>query len=103
MAGSTIDAKDVTLSVLANLVRLMGAELVIGSHRDDIDRFERAVRAKIGIDTPIDCPLEIADAGRARARSIVEAVLTQIRIQWQAGQRGTAYAPTEVAGTAVLH
>ena len=37
MAEAPYDAKDVALGALANLLRLMGAVLVSGRHRDDLD------------------------------------------------------------------
>lgn len=79
--AQTCDPKDVALAALTNLVRLMGAELVVGRHRDDVSLLEQAVRAKIGAVTVQGCPAEVADEGVALARSHVERALTQIRAQ----------------------
>lgn len=85
MADTPCDAKDVALAALTNLVRLMGAELVAGRHRDDIDVFERAVRTKIG--TPIDgCAPDVTQSGLALAATHVEQALAQIRAQADAAR-----------------
>ena len=81
MADAPYDAKDVALGALANLLRLMGAELVIGRHRDDLDQLAQAMRAKIGAVTVTGCPPAVVDAGLALARAHVERALTQIRSQ----------------------
>ena len=85
MADTPCDAKDVALAALANLVRLMGAELVAGRHRDDIDVLERAVRTKII--TPIDgCSPDVTQSGLALAAAHVERALAQIRAQADAAR-----------------
>jgi len=85
VADTPCDAKDVAVAALTNLVRLMGAELVAGRHRDDIDVFERAVRTKII--TPIDgCPPDVTQSGLALAAAHVEQALAQIRAQADAAR-----------------
>ena len=81
MADEINDPKDVALVALTNLIRLMGAELVAGCHRDDVDLLERAVRAKVGDVTVVGGSAELAGAGIALARSHVERALAQIRVQ----------------------
>lgn len=44
MSQTAGDPKDVALRALAHLIRLMGAELTSGRHRDDVDLLECAVR-----------------------------------------------------------
>ncbi|OYX70238.1 MAG: hypothetical protein B7Y95_16220 [Rhizobiales bacterium 32-66-11] len=70
----------VTLAALLNLIRLLGAELVAGKHRDDVDHLERALRAKLnfvrdGVDK------DDAEAGLALAHQLLTPVLRQIRAQ----------------------
>ncbi|MCJ2017995.1 hypothetical protein MKK84_11250 [Methylobacterium sp. E-065] len=85
MADTPCDAKDVALAALTNLVRLMGAELVAGRHRDDIDVFERAVRTKII--TPVDgSPPDVTQSGLTLAAAHVERALAQIRAQADAAR-----------------
>ena len=48
MAETSCDPKDIAIAALTNLVRLMGAELVAGRHRDDLATVEQAVRDRIG-------------------------------------------------------
>lgn len=86
MADTPIEPRDVTLATLANLIRLMGAELVAGSHHDNIEIFEAAVRAHIDDISPAGCAPEVAASGRAEARRVVEAILQQVRAQWQAAR-----------------
>lgn len=81
MAETSCDPKDIAIAALTNLVRLMGAELVAGRHRDDLATFEQAVRDRIGAVNVVGCPPEVADAGLALARSHAEQALTQIRTQ----------------------
>ncbi|MCJ2134013.1 hypothetical protein MKK69_08030 [Methylobacterium sp. J-026] len=105
MAEASCDPKDVALAALTNLIRLMGAELVAGRHRDDIAVFERAVRAKVGAVEIADCPTETVRAGLALASAQVEQALERIRRQAQstctpALPRGT---PGKTAGSPFLH
>lgn len=87
MASKFETPRDVTLAALGNLIRLMGAELVAGQHRDDIERFERAVRAKLRDIRVADCAPETVAAGLDEADALVEAALAQVRDQWRTVQR----------------
>lgn len=81
MAEIPCEPKDVALAALANLMRLMGAELVAGRHRDDIAVFEQAMRTKVGALQIAGCPPETVQAGLALAAAQVEQILAQIRRQ----------------------
>ncbi len=72
----------VALASLVKLVRLLGAELVAGTHRDDIDVLERCVRQKLHASVEGISP-EATAAGVALAHSLVEPVLRALRIQAQ--------------------
>lgn len=69
-----------TVAALLHLLRLMGAELVL-VHGADTERFEQAVRTKIEQFPAPTANQQARDAGLARARHLVEQVLTQIRAQ----------------------
>ncbi len=69
-----------TVAALLHLLRLMGAELVL-VHGADTERFEQAVRTKIEQFPTPTANKQARDAGLARARHLVEQVLTQIRAQ----------------------
>ena len=63
MSDLSFDPRDVALTALANLIRLMGAELAAGRHRDDIDLFEKAVRSWLGSTPALARSLGFAEAG----------------------------------------
>lgn len=86
MADTFCDPKDVALAALTNLVRLMGAELVVGKHRDNVGLLEQAVRRKIGTLTVDGCAPEVAEIGLALAKAHVELALAQVRTQAAAAQ-----------------
>lgn len=81
MADSPCDPKDVALAALANLIRLMGAELVVGRHRDDLGVFEQAVRGKVGAVALNGCAPEVTETGLALATLYIEQALAHIRLQ----------------------
>ncbi|MFG1421602.1 hypothetical protein [Roseixanthobacter liquoris] len=90
----------VTLAALLNLIRLMGAELVAGKHRDDVDHLERALRAKLnfvreGVDK------DDAEAGLALAHQLLTPVLRQIRAQAHLASESVPPLPREAAAAAV--
>lgn len=90
----------VTLAALLNLIRLMGAELVAGKHRDDVDHLEGALRAKLnfvreGVDK------DDAEAGLALAHQLLTPVLRQIRDQARRAGGEAQPVPCEAAGVAV--
>ncbi len=68
----------VTLAALVKLVNLLGAELTVGRYREDIDLIERCVRAKLFAHVDGVSAQDHA-AGVARARSLVEPVLKDLR------------------------
>ncbi|WP_336488101.1 hypothetical protein [Methylobacterium nigriterrae] len=97
------DAHSVALISLTNMVRLLSAELVAGTHRDDVRRLEQAIRAKVGrIDTTAFTP-EAADKGLAEARMLIEQVLTQVRAQAAAARRKVAIRSPERPLATTLH
>jgi hypothetical protein len=74
------EAGSATVAALLNLLRLMGAELVL-VRGTNIAQFEHAVRTKIGEFVSPTANQEAREAGLAQARYLVEQVLTQIRAQ----------------------
>lgn len=88
-----LDPKDVALAALTNLVRLMGAELVVGRHRDHLGLVERSMREKIAASSVEACPPEIAEAGLELATRCIEQALTLIRSQAIARAADGASAP----------
>ncbi|WP_188609418.1 hypothetical protein [Chelatococcus reniformis] len=75
------DHHQVTVNALANMVRLLAAELVAGHHRDDMDLLEQAMRAKLAnIDRTPFTP-EAFDKGLAQSRQVIEHVLAHVRAQ----------------------
>jgi hypothetical protein len=83
LACSFTEQGSVTLAVLLNLLRLMGAELVLKHAGGDTERFEQAVRAKIGQFTSPTANPDAREAGLAYAKHLVEQVVAQIRAQAQ--------------------
>ena len=75
-----ITADEVTIAALANMVRLLCAELVAGQHRDDINLLESAVRSKLNVAVTGATPENLA-AGLKRAHEVLTPVLTNVRAQ----------------------
>jgi hypothetical protein len=75
------EAGGAAVSALLNLLRLMGAELVLMRADCDPARFEQAVRAKIGQFPSPTGNEQAREAGLAHARHLVEQVLMQVRAQ----------------------
>ncbi len=73
-----VDATAVALASLVKMVGLLCAELVVGSHRDDIDLIESCVRAKLHASVNGVSPVSTA-AGVALAHQLVEPVLRELR------------------------
>lgn len=86
MSDLSLDPRDVALAALTNLIRLMGAELVAGRHRDDLDLFEKAVRDRLGSAPAPACSLDVAEAGLQLAGRCIEQALAQVRAQATAAQ-----------------
>ena len=72
------DPVRVAIASLVKLVNLMGAELLVGKHRDDIDAFEQSVRAKLHASVE-GVSSEDTAAGVALAHSLIEPVLANLR------------------------
>ncbi|MFG1463908.1 hypothetical protein V5F77_13520 [Xanthobacter sp. DSM 24535] len=84
---TNIDAvTKVTLAALLNLIRLLGAEMVAGKHRDDVDHLERALRAKLNFVQEGASEEDVA-AGLALAHQLLTPVLRQIRAQAALAQK----------------
>lgn len=85
----------VTVSVLLNLIRLLGAELVAGEHRDRVNGVVNAILAKAGT-TPLPdhTTQEAARIGIAEAKSLLMPIIERIRIQAERAQLLDAVSPT---------
>jgi hypothetical protein len=68
----------VALASLVKLINLLGAEMLVGKYREDIDVFETCVRAKLYAHVDGVTPEETA-AGVALAQSLVDPVLKSLR------------------------
>jgi len=73
----------ITIALLANLIRLLAAELVAGAHRDDVNLVEAAIRSKVNADVPGASPKELA-AALKETHEVLTPVLAQVRIQAEA-------------------
>jgi len=69
-------------AVLVHLVRLLGAELVAGKHRDDVEELIRAIDRKID-QTPLSRGIDVNDAraGFVAARKALAPVCKALRSQ----------------------
>ena len=68
----------VALASLVKLINLIGAEMLVGRYREDIDVFESCVRAKLFASVEGVTPEQTAE-GVALAHSLVEPVLKNLR------------------------
>jgi hypothetical protein len=68
----------VALASLVKLINLLGAEMLVGKYRENIDVFESCVRAKLFAHVEGVAPAETA-AGVAMAHSLVDPVLKNLR------------------------
>jgi hypothetical protein len=68
----------VALASLVKMINLLGAELVVGRYREDIDLIESCVRAKLFAHVDGVSPEQTA-AGVALAQSLVDPVLKNLR------------------------
>jgi hypothetical protein len=82
----------VALASLVKMINLLGAELLVGKYREDIDLFEACVRAKLFAHVEGATPQETA-AGVALAQSLVDPVLKSLR------ERVRSLNPTEPPAT----
>jgi hypothetical protein len=74
------DAGDVRVAfaALVKMIDLMGAEMLVGKYREDIDVFENCVRAKLFAHVE-GVSAESTAAGVALAQSLVDPVLRRLR------------------------
>lgn len=101
MPVSENPATAVTLAALVKLVNLLGAELTVGRHRENIDLIERCVRAKLYAHVDGVSAIDHA-AGVAMAHSLVEPVLRDLRAR--AEKLRAAHPPVEAEAPLVtLH
>jgi hypothetical protein len=77
------ESGSVTVAALLNLLRLVGSELVLSQSGCETERFEQAVRAKIGQFLSPTTNENARAVGLLRARQLVEHVMAQIRAQAQ--------------------
>jgi hypothetical protein len=84
-----LTADEVTIAALANMVRLLCAELVAGQHRDDINLLESAVRSKLNVAVN-DATPEVLAAGLKRAHEVLTPVLINLRAQVAVGLENDA-------------
>src|ERR1700744_2180355 len=75
---SVTDPVRVAIASLVKLISLLGAELLVGKHRDDIDAFEQSVRAKLFAHIE-GVSAEDTAAGVALAHWLFEPVLANLR------------------------
>jgi hypothetical protein len=90
------DSIKVTIAALVKMIQLLGAEMLVGKHREDIDVFESCVRAKLFAHVDGVSP-EATAAGVALAHGLVEPVLANLRERVRAMQ--VAEAATLAAAT----
>ncbi len=72
------DELRIALASLLKMINLMGAELLVGKRRLDIDVFERCVREKLFANIEGVSP-ESTASGVALAHTLVEPVLQELR------------------------
>ena len=77
-APGVSDPVRVAIASLVKLINLLGAEMLVGKHRDDVDAFEQSVRAKLFAHVQGVTPEDTA-AGVALAHSLIEPVLANLR------------------------
>ena len=72
------DPVRVAIASLVKLINLIGAEMLVGKHRDDVDAFEQSVRAKLYANVQ-GVSAEDTAAGVALAHTLIEPVLANLR------------------------
>jgi hypothetical protein len=97
----------VALASLVKMVGLLGAELTVGAHRDDIDLVEACIRTKLFASVE-GVSAEDAGAGVALAQRLVDPVLRALRARAEAmrgdiGESGDDAAATGRRGVAHLN
>jgi len=76
--NSEVGEVRVAFASLVKLINLIGAELLVGKYREDIDVFESCVRAKLFANVE-GVSAEATAAGVALAHSLVDPVLKHLR------------------------
>jgi hypothetical protein len=94
--NSEVGEVRVAFASLVKLINLIGAEMLVGKYREDIDVFESCVRAKLFANVEGVSP-EATAAGVALAHSLVDPVLKQLRERAQTLQAAEAAAMAEQA------
>ena len=94
--NSDVGEVRVAFASLVKLIHLIGAEMLVGKYREDIDVFESCVRAKLFANVEGVSP-EATAAGVALAHSLVDPVLKQLRERAQTLQAAEAAAMAEQA------
>lgn len=97
--NSDAQAVKVALASLVKMINLLGAEMLVGKYREDIDVFESCVRAKLFANVEGVSP-EATAAGVAMAHSLVDPVLKNLRERvrsMQMAEAAAASAPSEGA------
>ena len=83
LAGSNM----VTVAALLHLIRLMGAELVAGEHRDDVEFLIKAIQTKLrSTRLPNDIPQPEIDKGLSRANQLLASIFEDLRDQAKRAQ-----------------
>lgn len=76
----TGDAAGVTIAALLHLVRLMGAELVAGEHRDNVDLLIRSIEAKLkSTQLPPDMPQAAVEEGLSLTHRLLVPIFEELR------------------------
>ena len=86
----------VALASLVKMINLLGAEMLVGKYREDIDVFESCVRAKLYAHVDGVSP-ESTAAGVAMAHSLVDPVLPHLRERVNSLQASKIAAETAAA------
>ena len=94
--NSDVGEVRVAFASLVKLINLIGAEMLVGKYREDIDIFESCVRAKLFANVEGVSP-EATAAGVALAHSLVDPVLKQLRERVQNLHAAEAAAMAEQA------
>lgn len=70
----------VTLAALLHLIRLMGAELVAGQHRDDVELLVKAIDTKLtSVQLPTNTVASDVVNGMELARRLIAPILDDLR------------------------
>jgi hypothetical protein len=77
---STAGETEVTLLALLHLIRLMGAELVAGQHRDDVEVLVKAVETKLRMARfPADTSNQDISEGLEHAQRMLQPIFDELR------------------------